>query len=104
MFETFDHPDMNISAGQRNVSTVPTQALTLLNNPFVINQAELLAVRITAEAPNNLARQIELGYQYALSRPPNDLERSLALATVKAGTLADFTHVLFNMNEFLYMR
>ena len=36
MFETFDHPDMNLSAGQRNVSTVPTQALTLLNNPFVV--------------------------------------------------------------------
>jgi hypothetical protein len=28
MFETFDHPDMNVSAGARNVSTVPTQALT----------------------------------------------------------------------------
>jgi hypothetical protein len=104
MFETFDHPDMNISAGQRNVSTVPTQALTLLNNPFVIKQAELLADRILNEAPNDLARQIDLGYQYALARPPTDLERSLAMASVKAGTLSDLTHVLFNMNEFLYMR
>ena len=42
MFETFDHPDMNVTAGARNVSTVPTQALTLLNNPFVLPQAELL--------------------------------------------------------------
>jgi len=104
MFETFDHPDMNLSAGQRNVSTVPTQALTLLNNPFVLRQADLLAERIAKEAPGDLAKQIELGYQYGLARPPTDLERSLALATVKAGTLADFTHVLFNMNEFLYMR
>jgi hypothetical protein len=83
---------------------VPTQALTLLNNPFVIRQAELLADRIIQEAPNDLARQIDLGYQYALARPPTDLERSLALATVKSGTLMDLTHVLFNMNEFLYMR
>jgi hypothetical protein len=104
MFDTFDHPDMNISTGKRNVSTVPTQALTLLNNPFVIKQAEELAVRLVREAPNNVARQIDLGYQYALARPPSDLERSLALETVKKGTLADFTHVLFNMNEFLYMR
>ena len=49
MFETFDHPDMNISAGQRNVSTVPTQALTLMNNPFVVRQAELLAERVTVK-------------------------------------------------------
>jgi Protein of unknown function (DUF1553)/Protein of unknown function (DUF1549) len=104
MFETFDHPDMNISAGSRNVSTVPTQALTLLNNPFVIRQAEMLAERIVKEAPGDVARQIDLGYQYALARPPTDLERSLAMATIKTGSLADLTHVLFNMNEFLYMR
>jgi cytochrome c553 len=104
MFETFDHPDMNLSAGARNVSTVPTQALTLLNNPFVVKQAELLAERIAREAPDDLVKQIDLGYQYGLARPPSDLERSLALATVKAGSLVDFTHVLFNMNEFLYMR
>ena len=104
MFETFDHPDMNLSAGTRNVSTVPTQALTLLNNPFVVRQAELLAERIAKEAPGDLAKQIDLGYQYGLARTPTELERSLALATVKAGSLVDFTHVLFNMNEFLYMR
>ncbi len=46
MFETFDHPNMNLSSGARNVSTVPTQALTLLNNPAVLRQAELLAQRI----------------------------------------------------------
>ena len=43
MFDTFDHPDMNVVAGARNVSTVPTQALTLLNNPFVLAQADRLA-------------------------------------------------------------
>ncbi len=104
MFETFDHPDMNLSAGQRNVSTVPTQALTLLNNPFVLRQAELLADRVTMEAPNDVAKQIDLGYEYALSRPPTDLERTLALKTVKGASLVDFTHVLLNLSEFLYMR
>jgi Protein of unknown function (DUF1553)/Protein of unknown function (DUF1549)/Planctomycete cytochrome C len=104
MFETFDHPDMNISSGQRNVSTVPTQALTLLNNPFIVRQAELLAERIATEAPNDLAKQIDLGYQYALARPATGLERSLALETVKAKSLVDFTHVLLNLSEFLYMR
>jgi hypothetical protein len=104
MFETFDHPDMNLTAGQRNVSTVPTQALTLLNNPFVLRQAELLAQRITSQEPTDVARQIDLGYQLALGRPATDLERSLALQTVKAKSLVDFTHVLLNLSEFLYMR
>jgi Protein of unknown function (DUF1553)/Protein of unknown function (DUF1549)/Planctomycete cytochrome C len=104
MFETFDHPDMNLSAGSRNVSTVPTQALTLLNNPFVLRQAELLAQRILTEAPDDLAKQIDLGYEYALARPATDLERSIALKTVKEKSLVDFTHVLLNLSEFLYMR
>jgi hypothetical protein len=104
MFETFDHPDMNLTAGQRNVSTVPTQALTLLNNPFVLRQAELLAQRITAQEPNDPAGQIDLGYQIALGRPATDLEKSLALQTVKTKSLVDFTHVLLNLSEFLYMR
>ena len=50
MFDTFDHPDMNVTAGARNVSTVPTQALTLLNNPFVLSQAQRLADRVSREA------------------------------------------------------
>ncbi len=104
MFETFDHPDMNISAGSRNVSTVPTQALTLLNNPFVLRQAELLANRILNQAPDDLARQVDLGYEYALARPATDLERSIALKTIKEQSLVDFTHVLLNLSEFLYMR
>jgi hypothetical protein len=104
MFETFDHPDMNLTAAARNVSTVPTQALTLLNNPFVLREAELLAERIRNEEPENVARQIDLGYQFALGRPATELEKSLAMEKVKAGSLVDFTHVLLNLSEFLYMR
>jgi hypothetical protein len=104
MFETFDHPNMNLSAGARNVSTVPTQALTLMNNPAVLRQAELLAQRIISDAPDDMAKQIDLGYEYALSRPPTELERSIALRTVKEQSLVVFTHVLLNLSEFLYMR
>jgi hypothetical protein len=86
------------------VSVVPTQALTLLNNPFVLKEAELLAERIKSEEPVDVAKQIDLGYRLALGRSATDLERSLALEKVKAGSLVDFTHVLLNLSEFLYMR
>jgi hypothetical protein len=104
MFETFDHPDMNMSAPQRNVSTVPTQALTLINNPFVVRQAELLAERVAKEAPGDVDKQIDLAYEYALARPAKALEKSLALEMATTKSLADVTHVLLNLNEFLYMR
>jgi hypothetical protein len=39
-----------------------------------------------------------------VSRPATELERSIALKTIKEQSLVDFTHVLFNLSEFLYMR
>jgi len=104
MFETFDHPNMNLSAGTRNVSTVPTQALTMLNNPAMLRQAQLLADRLENDAPGDLVKQIDLAYEYTLSRPATELERSIALKIVKEQSLAAFAHVLFNLSEFFYMR
>ena len=54
MFDAFDHPDMNVTAGASNVSTVPTQALTLLNNPFVLSQAKWLADRVRRRGQRSL--------------------------------------------------
>ena len=52
-----------------------------------------------------LAKQIDLAYRIALSRPPpRRTKRKLAADFLKKRTLADFTHVLFNLNEFLYVR
>ena len=44
MFQVFDLPEQNVTAGARTVSTVPTQALTLLNDPFVLRQAQLFDI------------------------------------------------------------
>ena len=46
MFEVFDEPDLNITCERRDVSTVPTQALTLLNNEFMLIQSKFLAQRV----------------------------------------------------------
>jgi hypothetical protein len=103
MFDTFDHPDMNVVAGARNVSTVPTQALTLLNNPFVLSQAERLAERVAREARAPEA-QAELAYRIALGRAPTRPELAIALDLIDRQSLASFTHVLLNLDEFMYMR
>jgi hypothetical protein len=102
-FEVFDLPDQNIACGRRNVSTVPTQALTLLNNEFVLRQAELFANRV-AEAEKDPRAQVALAYEIALGRLPDAQERAAAAEYLSNGTLAGLTHVLFNTSEFLYLR
>ena len=103
MFDTFDHPDMNVVAGARNVSTVPTQALTLLNNPFVLGQADRLAERVRREAADPAA-QVDLAYRIALARRPAPAEVDVALALIQSQSLSAFTHVLLNLDEFIYLR
>ena len=104
MFEVFDLPDQNTSCGRRNVSTVPTQALTMLNDGFVLRQAKLFADRVKEAAPDDSAKQVDLAYRIALSRSPHQDEARLAADFLRKRSLADLTHVLLNLNEFLYVR
>ncbi len=103
-FETFDLPDQGVTTASRNVSTVATQALTLLNNPFVLGQAALFAERLEEAVPNDLAGQVDLAYRIALSRPPTEAEAEIAGQLVAERSLVDLTHVMFNLSEFLYLR
>jgi Protein of unknown function (DUF1553) len=104
MFEVFDLPDQNISCSRRNVSTVPTQALTLMNDDFVLRQAQLFADRVKEGAPDDPAKQVDLAYRIALTRPPDDKELLMGTDFLKKQSLVDFTHVLLNLNEFVYIR
>ena len=103
-FDTFDLPDQNQTAAARNVSTVATQALTLMNNEFVLNQARLFAERLERAAPGDVDRQIDLAYRIALTRPPAPDEAEIARGLVSSQSLVDLTHVMLNLNEFLYLR
>jgi hypothetical protein len=47
-FALFDGPDPNASTARRDVTTVPTQALYFMNDPFVHARAEKFAARILA--------------------------------------------------------
>jgi hypothetical protein len=62
----------------RRESILPQQALTLLNSALALNQARLLAQRLTAEAPA-LDSFITVAFEQVLSRPPTAEERSRCL-------------------------
>jgi mono/diheme cytochrome c family protein len=79
LFEAFDFANINQPLGERNVSTVAPQALYLLNNPFVIEQARAAAQRALAEdAPGDDAR-LERACRRALGRAPLPAERETFL-------------------------
>jgi len=103
-FETFDLPDQNQTINTRNTSTVAPQALTLMNNPFVLSQAELFSDVVEEKVPYNVDQQIEMVYQTALTRPPTPEEAEVGRQLVELGSLDDLTHVVFNLSEFLYRR
>ncbi len=69
----FDGPDTNASTAKRSVTTVPTQALFFLNDPFVHEQADGLARRLLAATQDDQER-IRLGYRLTLGREPLDDE------------------------------
>ncbi len=115
MMLAFDTPIPFMTMGRRNVSNVPAQALILMNDPFVVEQAKLWSKRLPEESDE--PQRVQQMYLAAFSRPPTPSELADAttfLAEQRAlygttGTLADegawadFAHVLLNVKEFIYL-
>ncbi len=77
----FDLPDPNQETGRRNTTTVPTQALYLLNSPFVQQCAKAVADRVLQQSSSPRERVIH-AYRGILGRQPTDSEANDALAFV----------------------
>ncbi|MFT7514828.1 MAG: hypothetical protein ACI9QL_004053 [Candidatus Omnitrophota bacterium] len=75
MFNTFDFAEPSIIVGRRNVTTVPTQALFMLNSEFMLTYSSALAQRVMQEAGDDPAARIERAYALALNREPVSAER-----------------------------
>jgi hypothetical protein len=76
LFEAFDFCDPNLVGGRRNVSTVSTQALFMLNNPFVAEQARH-AARSALARPGRDDERLERAYRSALGREPAQREKEI---------------------------
>jgi hypothetical protein len=75
----FDFVDPAEIAGQRSQTIVPTQTLFLLNNDLIRKRAHVLADKLIAEEPDDVAR-LESLWLRVLSRPLGSAEREEALA------------------------
>jgi len=109
----FDYPIPFSTIGRRSVSNVPAQALSLMNNPFVLEQAEVWARRVAGEFSNPNER-IQAMYVSAFGRPATESELQNTLifldgqsqqypAGESLGAWTDLAHVLFNVKEFIFV-
>jgi hypothetical protein len=115
----FDLPVPFQAMGRRNVTNVPAQALTLMNDPFVREQATLWARKTLADPGLAPETRIERMYREAFARPPDAAERAAAAEFLAAqaalhgvafaadprheATWADFAQALFNSKEFIFV-
>jgi mono/diheme cytochrome c family protein len=113
----FDPPENVSSCGQRDCTVVPNQALTLLNNSSVREQAASFAGRLLRETDRNPEAVAERAWLIAYGRKPTPDERADAVAFLRAREKAapatvpdprktavtELCVALFNTNEFIYL-
>jgi hypothetical protein len=115
----FDMPVPFQAMGRRNVTNVPAQALTLMNDPFVTEQAVLWAKQTLADESLPPAARIDRMYREAFARGPTAENQTAALEFLAAqaaqhgvsfvdqprheATWADLAHALITTKEFIFV-
>jgi len=72
--EAFDPVEQTLVTGSRDATTVPSQALFLLNSSFVRKQSLALAERLVAQKESDDPGRIQSAYRLILGRAPTDKE------------------------------
>ena len=103
LFGAFDCPDGTQSAPIRSRSTTPIQALNLFNDEFVLEQAQILADRLTRNAGTTPSDQVNRAFQLAYGRLPDRVESEACVKHIETHGLDALCRVLFNSNEFLFI-
>ncbi|MBL8848257.1 MAG: PSD1 domain-containing protein [Planctomycetaceae bacterium] len=113
----FDGADPNASTADRLETTVPTQALYFLNDPFIHTSVERWATRLQALWPDE-AQQVSLAWRTAMGRAPTGIEANeaaefledyrrelaaLQVDNIEVRSLAAYLRTLIGSNEFLYV-
>jgi hypothetical protein len=83
LFRAFDFASPDSSSPRRFYTTVPQQALFMMNSPFVIEQAKNLVARADFSAGSTDQRRLDLLYQLAFQRDPSREEIEWALQLIR---------------------
>ncbi len=113
MLSAFDLPDNISSCGRRDITTVPNQALTLLNNGTMRHYAAAFAERLVRDTGGKIDAIPARAWLLAYGRPITAEERSKTLEFIRDRTsastdlkpaLTELCLALFNTNEFIYQQ
>ena len=113
MLIEFDSPDADSACAVRVSTTVPTQALGMLNSRFMSEQATKLASRLNKEKPKDLSAQVALAIRLTAGRMPAKKEVAADVAFIEglmkqqkltpAKALHSYALLILNTNEFVYL-
>lgn len=112
LLDAFDYPPSSISVGQRSRSTVATQPLALLNDPWIHARARALATSISS-AHSQVAPQvwIQAAYERCFQRLPTAAEVEICLEFFAPmdperypEQLEQLAHTLLASLDFRYLR
>jgi hypothetical protein len=94
VLDAFDAPVMVPNCEVRSQTTVAPQSLLLMNDTFVLETSRLLAARVQAEAPTDLAGQVQRVWSILYSQPasPQDVARSLEFMEAQTAALTAYHH------------
>jgi hypothetical protein len=106
LYRTFDFPSPDATSPQRDTTTVPQQALFLMNNPFVLECARKLMQRPDVAGEKDAGRRVERMYRLLYGRPPAADEAALARDYLGDGApiaWERYAQALLLSNEFLFV-
>lgn len=125
MLEVFDQPTISVNCTQRSISTVSTQALTLLNSDAMTRAASAFASRVEVEGANDpVGRAVLTAFSreggpaeqellseffdaqiklYLEQHVEADRAKTAVVADARHKAMADLCHMLMSSNEFVYV-
>ncbi len=104
--QAFDVDDGRAPCPLRTQTVTAPQALFLMNSPDIDKASLEVADRLRKETKGDLPSAVDLAYRVVLSRPPSPAEKKGALAHLEndAARLDRLCWLLFNLDEFIYVR
>jgi hypothetical protein len=101
--ESLDCPDASQLAPTRSVSVTALQALSMMNDAFLVRYSEHLGERLKKVAPESLSAEVDALCELAYARPPLDHERQALIAYATKHGLPNVCRLVLNSNEFMFV-
>ncbi len=100
--DSMDCADASQLTPARNASVTALQALSMLNNHFLVRQSEHFAER-ASKLSDNVPGQVQVAFELALGRPASEKETAALAAYASKHGLANACRLILNSNEFMFI-